>query len=704
LDEALKAGDEPPDGLLPPTLVEAAQSAGARTVVGGRSGPASLFDFHRRGTLVDDDIVTPLSVARKSVDLVLRLPQHTAVLFPSLVNAPTVDTRPESAALHLVDAPIRSSDEFVNLPGRADPTIAIQSSLATPQISGVENVLGAALKFRSDLTVIWLREPALTALRFGPSSRSALNLLEDADRYVGDVAAREGQGVNLVVVSSQGVTAVAGETRFFGRFPVRASLPVTDAAGRTTQSANVVETGATLDTGVALDGEVRLADLLTRAGFHAYDGEGCLPGLAVQSYVDEVPGCKRARVGGVPTSGEFFVPGAIPDPLVGEPAEQPELPEDAVLIASNGGAESLYLPSKSEAVVRRLAAFLMGRPEIGALFVADRFGDIPGALPFSAAGLSHPRAALEPDLIVAYAWRGSASGEVAPLDAYTDIAPIVGYAKPSASLIGLRDCLDPANACRDNLQCILAYPQMLTRACAFCPKEGSQPGQPATCYVDRLGTTVSVAELAMGERLPKGEFCELDSECGPGLVCALSLCVEDASAVRARELPNEAELRSRALAGTSYASMRNLRGVTGGFSPQEMESVFIAVGPSFKRETQIDVPASVLDVAPTLARALGLPAFTEPDGRVLDEALVAGASAEPDVTIEERDAAKASGLKLFDPRDPDSLTLIAEDAEYRARVRVAVVRVDGKTYRYPLAAWAERTQLPPVITPVLRSE
>src|SRR5262249_28658500 len=68
---------------------------------------------------------------------------------------------------------------------------------------------------------------------------------------------------DLIVVSDHAHASVSGPQ---GLFPLRAV--VSGPLGATT--------GGVDPTGFAVSGDVRLADLLSRAGFAAYDGAGCL--------------------------------------------------------------------------------------------------------------------------------------------------------------------------------------------------------------------------------------------------------------------------------------------------------------------------------------------------------------------------------------------------------------------------------------------
>ena len=70
----------------------------------------------------------------------------------------------------------------------------------------------------------------------------------------------------------------------------------------------------------------------------------------------------------------------------------------------------------------------------------------------------------------------------------------------------------------------------------------------------------------------------------------------------------------------------------GSASPYDMRNSLFAWGPSFKKVARSDVPAGIVDVAPTVRHLLGLPEVAA-DGRILTEALANGGPA-PTTRIE----------------------------------------------------------------------
>jgi Type I phosphodiesterase / nucleotide pyrophosphatase len=88
--------------------------------------------------------------------------------------------------------------------------------------------------------------------------------------------------------------------------------------------------------------------------------------------------------------------------LLGANADRPQ-----VVIAANGGA-LIYLPdADARTLAPRIVNFLTGEDYVGALFVRDALGSIPGALPTSAIGLAGTARTPPPDLVVGFASFGT---------------------------------------------------------------------------------------------------------------------------------------------------------------------------------------------------------------------------------------------------------------------------------------------------------
>jgi type I phosphodiesterase/nucleotide pyrophosphatase len=81
----------------------------------------------------------------------------------------------------------------------------------------------------------------------------------------------------------------------------------------------------------------------------------------------------------------------------------PDSAHPQVIVAANGGSDLIYLPGADAASgVARIVQFLSTQDYVGAIFVADRFGDIPGALPLSAVNLTGGALTPQPAIIVSF--------------------------------------------------------------------------------------------------------------------------------------------------------------------------------------------------------------------------------------------------------------------------------------------------------------
>jgi arylsulfatase A-like enzyme len=245
-------------------------------------------------------------------------------------------------------------------------------------------------KHRPDVSIVWLRNPDTTQHQYGVGSPEFHLALQAQDALLGKLEAKlrelgMAQDTNLIVVSDHGHSNVAGPAALF---PLRA---IND--GRVA--------GIDRDWGFSVSGSVRMADDLTRAGFHAYDGQGCIYAPVMSGIrTDGTPLHPTrydddGRICGKP--GPYTTPSyVVPDVL----------PKDAVVIAPNDGTDYLYVPTHDAALVKRVVRFLQSRAVVNTVFVAKRYGAIPGTLPAEAVHLENARRG--PDIIISYAWDADA--------------------------------------------------------------------------------------------------------------------------------------------------------------------------------------------------------------------------------------------------------------------------------------------------------
>lgn len=381
--------DRHEDGALleVPTLLATAHKAGLSTAVIGKSGPAFLQDYKLpdvggNNVLLDENTVLPLAFARELQSAGYPLPAHTAY---------TYDTR-QLQLREDNDVPTEAG-KLVKLKDgvTSDATAAGETTPGPANAWMMQVYLDEVLpKHRPDVSIVWLRNPDTTQHQYGVGSPEFHLALQAQDALLGklETKLRElgmAEDTNLVVVSDHGHSNVAGPAALF---PLRA---IND--GRVA--------GIDRDWGFSVSGSVRMADDLTHAGFHAYDGEGCIYAPVMSGIrADGTPLHPTrydddGRVCGKP--GPYTTPSyVVPDVL----------PKDAVVIAPNDGTDYLYVPTHDAAVVKRVVRFLQSRNVVNTVFVAKRYGALPGTLPAEAVHLENARRG--PDIIISYAWDADA--------------------------------------------------------------------------------------------------------------------------------------------------------------------------------------------------------------------------------------------------------------------------------------------------------
>ena len=156
--------------------------------------------------------------------------------------------------------------------------------------------------------------------------------------------------------------------------------------------------------GYSVSGFVRTAELLTQDGLKAYDGAGCrdIPTLSgilfdgthlhpTKNDADESACGKAQRY----TSPTYVVPKPIS--------------AGGIVVAANAGSDYLFVPDGNADTVKSAVASLQTRPQFGAIFVSDKYGDIAGTLPMSLIKTQNPVAGRGPDIIVSFTFDENAA-------------------------------------------------------------------------------------------------------------------------------------------------------------------------------------------------------------------------------------------------------------------------------------------------------
>jgi arylsulfatase A-like enzyme len=521
--------------LLTPTLFRAAQAAGISTVAIGKTGAAYLQDVDRGGIVLDEKTVVPLSLAKELQASGVPLPATA----PNTYRAGELSLAPTNGKPTEFKPPQRLKDGV-----STDPTDRSGSRYK----AGLEYMVGVYLdhllpRRQPRLSLLWLRDPDSTQHTYGIGTANWHDALRAQDALLGRILDKLRQlglqaRTDVIVVSDHGHSNVSGALDLF---PLRA---VGDG-----------ESGGPDPKGHSVSGMVRLADLLRRAGFTAYDGAGCTflslsagikaDGSPVYPTLTDADGSACGKAGQKYQAPAMRVPA--------------QLPAGAVVVAMNGGSDYVYVPDRDAALLRKTVAFLQTRSEVGAIFVDQRYGAIPGTLPLGAIHAANEEGR-NPDLILGYDFDEDAVVE------------------------GVRG-------------------------------------------IEYAG----------------------------------------------------------ALQGNAY------RGMHGSFSPRDVHNVLIAAGPDFRRGFKDPLPTGNVDVAPTVARILGVP-FEGTDGRPLLEAIEGGpGAADYQVSNEvQQPPTPATGLTIRLPTDPDGKDVDARKSSYTFQLRTKALRYGGRTYTYLDSAKAVR--------------
>ncbi len=144
----------------------------------------------------------------------------------------------------------------------------------------------------------------------------------------------------------------------------------------------------------------------------------------------------------------------------------------------------------------------------------------------------------------------------------------------------------------------------------------------------------------------------------------------------------DAEATVLGMPGTEFSSTPGARGMHGSFSPRDVQTTLVAAGPHFRRGFHDTLPSGNVDVAPTMARLLGL-RLPAADGRILEEALVTGPSL--GAFVEETlltTSTSADGLRMQLPTSPDGRAVDPSATRYRVEMQSKTLRWGGRSATY----------------------
>ncbi|MGZ5157655.1 MAG: alkaline phosphatase family protein [Caldimonas sp.] len=391
--------------LLVKSLFKTAQDAGLTTLALGKSGAAYVQDLDRGGLFVDENTVLPQSLATELQAANFALPANTGFAYPAgTITLSASNGNPTARAGALTFA----------LPNGIQARDATDTTQGAPEDAANQYMLGLFTQYilpkkLPDLSLIWFRTPDNTEHAYGPGSANYRKALASQDARLGELqAALKANGLdastNLIVVSDHGHSNVSGPTRLFPLRAITASTSVT--AGVTNASLGSPDPVA----GFSVSGDVRSADLLTYAGFKAFDGNGCsttpMAGIKADGSVVYAVGVDTTgALCGTANAKYQAVSATLPAPVASfkVPAT---IPPQGIVIATNGGSDYFYVPDHDATTVTDLVRFLQSREEFGAIFVDSRYGALPGTLPMAVVNLENGARQNkgQPDVIVSFNW------------------------------------------------------------------------------------------------------------------------------------------------------------------------------------------------------------------------------------------------------------------------------------------------------------
>ncbi|WP_346949045.1 alkaline phosphatase family protein [Dyella sp.] len=392
-DLVLRALDKASKGdlLELPTLFAAAQKAGLKTAAIGKSGAAFLQNYRlpnqgdpdKVGLLLDERVALPLSFAKELQAAGYPLPKTAPNIYAEgevTLSEENADPTERAKAAKLKDG--ATSDATAG--GDTPPTAANAWMMKVY----LDQVLP---RHKPDLSVVWMRNPDTTQHIYGVGAPEFHLALQAQDALLGQLEAKlrelgMAEDTDIIVVSDHGHSNIAGARDLF---PLR---QIND--GRVA--------GVDNEWGYSVSGGIRMAhELTTRGGIPSFDGLGCVYSPVMT---------------GIRADGSQLLPTRYDDDgrLCGKPMPYTtpsyvvpdKLPKGALVLAPNGGTEYFYQPEHNAEVVKRAVRFLQSREYVAAVFVAKRYGDLPGTLPAENVHLEN--AARGPDIIVSYAWDADA--------------------------------------------------------------------------------------------------------------------------------------------------------------------------------------------------------------------------------------------------------------------------------------------------------
>jgi arylsulfatase A-like enzyme len=361
------------------TLLQTAQAKGLTTAAVGKFGAAFIQDYRRGGIILDEDAAMPMSLAKELQNAGYPLPRNT-------VNAYDAGALVLAGSNGDPTAPIpiqRLNDGATANPLDRTGALSRRGFKYLTDVF-VDYILPTK---KPDLAIFWSKEPDATNHAYGPGTYNSIDATKMNDEILGRVVEKLrqlgwDQSTDIIITQDHNHSTVSGDV---AHFPFRGV-----AEGRV---------GAHDPYGYSVSGFVRTAALLTLDGLKAYDGAGCrdiptlsgilFDGTPLHPTKNDADGaaCGKAQAY---TSPRYVAPNPVP--------------AGGIVVAANAGSDYLFVPDGDANTIRAAVVSLQSRLQFGAVFVSEKYGDIPGTLPMGLINTESPARGRGPDIIVSFSF------------------------------------------------------------------------------------------------------------------------------------------------------------------------------------------------------------------------------------------------------------------------------------------------------------
>jgi arylsulfatase A-like enzyme len=409
--------------LLVKSLFATAQAAGLTTATIGKSGAAYLQDLGQGGYFLDENTIQPRSLVTELQAANIALPLNTTSGY-SGTNSVTLaagNGNPTNRAGYVTFNTTAFDPNGTTAIASRDPSDTTQGA---PENAANKYMMSVFTQFilpmkKPMLSLIWFRTPDNVEHGYGPGSPNALAGLHSQDARLGElITALRANGMyentNIVVVSDHGHSSVSGPLNLYPLRAIAASttLPSGALVNGSTSGTDTAAVGAVASNGFSFSGDVRSADLLTYRGFKAFDGTGCatspmsglsatgVPTIAVKVDI-------TGSLCGAANTKYQAISASLANPVAKFNVPAPgSLPNNAIVVAANGGSDYFYVPNHDATTIQNLVKFLQQREEFGAIFVDSRYGALPGTLTLAQVNLENTtrQGNGQPDVVVSFNW------------------------------------------------------------------------------------------------------------------------------------------------------------------------------------------------------------------------------------------------------------------------------------------------------------